>query len=64
MFLRFKTKRDINGNRKYLALDTEKKVFCTYSRSMIPDGEEITATALRNIQKAAESAGFIETGAF
>ena len=64
MILRFMTKRNVNGNRRYLAIDTEKKVFTTLCFRMIPDGVEISATALKNIRKACENAGYIETEAF
>ena len=64
MILRFMTKRNTNGNRRYLAIDTEKKVFTTLCWHMIPDGEEISATALRKIREACENAGYTETEAF
>ena len=64
MILRFMTKRNTNGNRKYLAIDTEKKVFCTRSWHMIPEGEEVSTKAIRNIRSACENAGYTETEAF
>lgn len=64
MILRFKTKRNGNGWRRYLALDTDKKVFTTECPRMIMDGEEITTAAIRNIRETAEHAGFTETDAF
>lgn len=64
MILRFMTKRNTNGNRRYLAIDTEKKVFTTLCWRMIPDGEEISATAYKNIRAACEHAGYKETEAF
>lgn len=64
MILRFMTKRDRNGNRRYLAIDTEKKVFTTLCWRMIPDGEEVTTKAIRNIRSACENAGYKETEAF
>ena len=64
MILRFKTKVNSNGWRRYLAIDTDKKVFTTECRSMIKDGEEVTAKAIRNIRTACENAGFTETEAF
>ena len=64
MILRFMTKRNTNGNRLYLAIDTEKKVFTTLCWHMIPDGEEITTKAIRNIRNACEKAGYTETEAF
>ena len=64
MILRFMTKRNANGWRRYLAIDTEKKVFTTLSPSMILVGEEITLKVMRNIRKTCENAGFTETEAF
>lgn len=64
MILRFMTKRDRNGNHRYLAIDTEKKVFTTLCWHMIPDGEEVTTKTIRNIRSACENAGYIETEAF
>lgn len=64
MILRFKSKRNTNGHRRYLAIDTERRVYCTRCRSMIADGEEITTTALRNIEKTIISEGYRETDSF
>ena len=50
MILRFKTKNNRNGNRTYLAIDTEKKVFCRHSPKMIMEGVEVTITAIREIK--------------
>lgn len=60
MILRFLTKRNTNGNRRYLAIDTERKEFCTRSPRMIPEGEEVSLTTLRNIRKTCEAAGYVE----
>jgi hypothetical protein len=35
MLLHFKTKRDTNGNTKYLGIDTEKQEFSRQSRGWI-----------------------------
>ena len=64
MILRFITKRNVNGHRKYLAINTENKMFCRMSPRMIPDGDEIPAKALANIQMTAENDGYKETEAF
>ena len=64
MILRFMTKRDRNGNRRYLAIDTENKRFSTICPRMIPDGEEVTTKAIRNIRAACEAAGYLEKEAF
>ena len=62
MILRFKTKRNQNGNRRYLALDTERMVYTTLSAKMIMEGEEVTTTTIRNIRLACEAEGYKETG--
>lgn len=62
MILRFMTKRNVNGNRRYLALDTERMVYTTLSAKMIMEGEEVTATTIRNIRLACEAEGYKETG--
>lgn len=38
MKLEFMTKRDTNGNRKYLLIDTNREVYSRDSAHMIPDG--------------------------
>lgn len=63
MILEFATKRDINGNRYYLGIDTEKKSFSRergrwYSRD---DITEITKADRRKIIEQLENAGFTET---
>ena len=63
MILEFATKRNINGNRYYLGIDTEKKSFSRergrwYSRN---DITEITKTDRRKIIEQLENAGFTET---
>ena len=64
MILRFKTKRNANGWRRYLAINTDNKTFTTESPHIFMDGEEISTAALRNIRAAAESDGYTETEAF
>lgn len=60
MILEFATKRDINGNRRYLAVDTEKRVFATDSRRWYSreDFAQITATDRRRMIDKLETAGF------
>lgn len=63
MVLEFATKRDQNGNRYYLGIDTEKKSFSRergrwYSRE---DITEITKADRRKIIEQLEHAGFTET---
>lgn len=64
MILRFKTKRNTYGSRSYLAFDTEKKVYCVTSPRMVPDGEEITKKAMKNIHCALANNGYILTNSF
>lgn len=63
MILEFATKRDVNGNRYYLGIDTEKKSFSRerghwYSRE---DITEISKADRRKIIEQLENAGFTET---
>jgi len=63
MILEFATKRDQNGNRYYLGIDTEKRTFSRergkwYSRE---DITEISKTDRRKMIEQAENAGFTET---
>lgn len=63
MFLEFATKRDRNGNRYYLGIDTEKKIFSRergrwYSREDLT--AEITRKDRRKLIEALEADGFKE----
>ena len=63
MILEFATKRDINGNRYYLGIDTENKSFSRergqwYNRE---DITEITKADRRKMIGQLENAGFTET---
>lgn len=49
MILRFKTKRNTNGHRKYIAIDTDLKTYCNTSPRMIMEGIEITSRAYNEI---------------
>ena len=44
MILNFSTKRDINGNRYYLAIDTDKKVFSRFCSTWYSKADVITIT--------------------
>nr|DAF24645.1 MAG TPA: hypothetical protein [Caudoviricetes sp.] len=62
MKLEFATKRDINGNRYYLGIDTDNKTFSRergkwYSRE---DITEITKTDRRKMIDQLTAAGFTE----
>ena len=58
MILRFITKRSANGHRRYLAIDTDRNEYSTYSPRMIAEGEEIPAKALDHLRKACEAANY------
>ena len=63
MLLRFSTKRDRNGNRYFLGIDTEKKTFATTSAHWYTRDDltaEITRKNLRNLREEAEKAGYKE----
>ena len=63
MFLEFATKRDINGNRYYLGIDTEKKQFSRergrwYSREDLT--AEITRKDRRKLIETLEAENYTE----
>ena len=63
MIIEFSTKRDINGNRYYLGIDTEARTFSRergkwYGRD---DVIEIGKRDRRKLIDALEEAGFTET---
>jgi hypothetical protein len=63
MILKFATKRDISGNRYYLMIDTEKKIFSRqphhwFSRE---DFTEVTKTDKRRLIETLEKDGYNET---
>ena len=51
MILEFKTARNANGHRKYLYIDTEKKIYSTECRKMIMDGIEVKTKDYNSIHK-------------
>lgn len=62
MILKFATKRDVNGNRYYLGVDTENKTFARershwYSRE---DISEISKTDRRKMIDQLENEGYNE----
>ena len=57
MIFEFKTKRDRNGNRKYLAIDTGAEIYSTQCRHMIVDGIEIKKEDYDYLIKTAEFRG-------
>ena len=56
MILEFKTARNQNGNRKYLYVDTDKKIYSTLCKHMIMDGMEIKTKDYNNLHKTLISA--------
>ena len=49
MILEFKTKRNTNGNRRYLGIDTGSESYTRQCRSMIMDGVEIKASDMNKL---------------
>lgn len=64
MLLKFATKRNVNGNRHYIAIDTENKIYSKQPSSWICKGDfiEITKTALRQIEDKAKSDNYTYVG--
>lgn len=64
MLLKFATKRNVNGNRLYIAIDTENKTYSLMPRSWLCKGDfvEITRTALRQIEDKAKSDNYTYVG--
>lgn len=60
MILQFKTPRNTNGHRHYLAIDTDKKTFTTFDPHMITEGIEIKTSDYRETVKRIKAAGFEE----
>lgn len=64
MLLKFATKRNVNGNRHYIAIDTENKTYSKLPSSWICKGDfiETTKTALRQIEDKAKSDNYTYVG--
>ena len=60
MIIEFKTKRNTNGYRAYLRIDTDKKEYSTFCHSMVMDGIEIKAADRKNLIKELQENGFTE----
>lgn len=61
MIIRYKTKRDVNGNTYYLTVDTEKKTFSKDYNLWGKDGDiTITKKDRRNIAAQLEEEGYKE----
>lgn len=60
MILKFMTKRNGNGWRRWLAIDTDKRVYTTLCPHFIPDGIEVSTTAIREIKNQCTAEGYTE----
>ena len=60
MIIEFKTKRNTNGHRNYLRIDTDKKEYSTFCHRMVVDGIEIKAADRKNLIKELQENGFTE----
>lgn len=60
MIIEFKTKRNTNGHRNYLRIDTDKKEYSTFCHSMVMDGIEIKATDRKILINELKENGFTE----
>ena len=60
MIMKFATKRDNNGNRYFIGLDTENRIFARESKSWFCREEiiEIGKRDLHKLQEQLEKAGF------
>lgn len=65
MILRFKTKRNMNGNTRYIAIDTDKKEFSrqNWGISEMIDAIEIKSKDFNRIRDEAINTGFAEIAA-
>lgn len=62
MILKFVTKRNVNGNRKYLAFDTEIKQFARESSHWFcrEDFVEVGSNDLRKLTEMCREGGYTE----
>jgi len=61
MIIRYKTKRDVNGNTYYLTVDTDKKTYSKDYNLWGKDGDiTITKKDRRNIAAQLEEEGYKE----
>ena len=60
MKLYFMTKRNTNGNRKYLSIDTENKCYTTADLFFMPSENHIetTSTVMRKLQNQCIEANY------
>lgn len=60
MLLKFATKKNANGHRQYLFLDTEKKIYAKAPREMAPKVRELKLFELREIEWDLKEEGWKE----
>lgn len=61
MIIKYYTKRDINGNRYYIGLDTDRKVFARTPSEFIPSNFiEVKQREYRMVLETARENGFEE----
>jgi len=60
MILKFKTNPDINGNTRFIAIDTDKKQFARCSREIYPDAVIVSKSAIIAIKMQCYAADFTE----
>jgi hypothetical protein len=60
MILEFKTKRNANGHREYLGIDTNAEIYARQNRYMIPPGIEIKSSDMKELIKQCERNEFKE----
>lgn len=58
MILEFKTKRNANGHRHYLRIDTDKKEYSNFCRKMTVEGIEIKANDMRDLGVMVRTSGY------
>ena len=60
MILQFKTARNANGNRRYLAINTAAGTFTRNNPHFIMEGMELKSRDYMELVKQLEDGGFIE----
>lgn len=58
MIIEFKTKRNTNGHRNYLWIDTDKKEYSTFCRSIVADGVEVKDADRKNLIEQVTNEGY------
>lgn len=60
MLIKFATKKNVYGNRKYIAIDTESKTYSKQPSTWLCIGDfcEVTTKALREMEEKAKSEGY------